>query len=120
MSRLPWLVSGSVPPPEHLEEDDGSLLVWFEDEDRRWNARYVGLRRSSNPPLDPDLGEFPTVPVRGESGQLVWVGDPGVGELALVWSDNEASCGWYTLGLGSVGLTQRQAEVTIREIAASL
>jgi hypothetical protein len=120
VSRLPWVASGSVPAPEHLEEDDGSLLVWFEDADRRWNGRYVALRRSSNPPFGADLEKSPTMPVRGQNGHLVWVGGPGVGELALVWSDNEVSCGWYTLGLSSRRLTRRQAEVTMREIAASL
>jgi hypothetical protein len=120
VSRLPWRASESVPAPEHLEEDDGLLLVWFEDENRRWNGRYVALRRSANPPFGSDLAEFPTMPVRGEEGHLVWVGDPGVGELAVVWSDGEASCGWYTLGLSSAGFTRKQAEAAIRDVAASL
>ena len=72
------------------------------------------------PPVGEGLSEFPTVRVRGVNGHLVWIGDPGIGELALTWKEGDQLCRWYTLSVSSVGLTQREAEVVVQEVAASL
>jgi hypothetical protein len=121
VSRLPWLEEGSeVPAPGVIEEGVDAVLVWFEDPIERSSGRYVALKRSAIPPVSEGLDEFPAVQVRGVNGYLVWVGDPGIGELALNWWEGDQLCRWYTLSISSVGLSQREAEVAIREIAASL
>jgi hypothetical protein len=120
VSRLPWLEEGSeVPAPELIEEGVGAILVWFEEPTERWSGRYVALKRSTMP-LDEGLSEFPTVRVRGVNGRLVWIGDPGVGELALTWKEGDQLCRWYTLSTSSVGLSQEAAEEVIRDVAASI
>jgi hypothetical protein len=121
VSRLPWLQEGSeVPAPESIEEGVDTILVWFDDPIERWSGRYVALKRSTTPPVGEGLGEFPAVPVRGVTARLVWIGDPGVGELALTWREGDQACRWYSLTISSVGLTQREAEVAIHEVAASI
>jgi hypothetical protein len=120
VSRLPWLEEGSeVPAPELIEEGVDAILVWFEDPNERWSGRYVALRRSTMPLVE-GLSEFPTVRVRGVNARLVWIGDPGVGELALTWKEGDQVCRWYTLSISSAGLNQGEAEAAIRDIAASI
>ncbi|HEX6580153.1 MAG TPA: GerMN domain-containing protein [Actinomycetota bacterium] len=119
VSRLPWLpLDSGVPDPALLEDELGPVLVWFEDEDQRWAGRYVALKRSSEPVVGQGLSDFPTAEVRGEIGHLVWIGDPGAGEVALVWSEGVQPCSWFSLSMSSVGLTEAEAERTIRGLAA--
>jgi hypothetical protein len=121
VSRLPWLEEGSeVPTPELIEEGIGAILVWFEDPTERSSGRYVALRRSTMPSVGEGLTEFPTVRVRGVNGHLVWIGDPGIGELALTWKEGDQLCRWYTLSISSVGFSEREAEEVIRDVAASI
>ena len=122
LSRLPWLEAGSeVHAPELINEGESSLLVWFEDPVERWDSRHVALTRSTRPLIDGSLDEFPTVSVRGHSGHLVWVGDPGVGELSVVWTEpSVGACSWYALTLLSRGMSEVQAETEIQRIAESL
>ena len=120
VSRLPWLEEGSeVPEPEFIEEGVDAILAWFEDPTERWSGRYVAFRRSTMPLVE-SLSEFPTIRVRGVNGRLGWIGDPGVGELALTWKEGDQLCRWYTLSISSAGLNQGEAEVAIRDIAASI
>ena len=122
VSRLPWLEAGSeISAPELVTEGKASLLVWFEDPVERWNGRHVALTRSTHPLISGSLTEFPTVSVRGQLGHLIWVGDPGVGGLSIVWTEPSAEpCAWYSLTLLSQGMSEGQAETEIRRIAASL
>jgi hypothetical protein len=121
-TRLPWLSIGTrmIPGPERVDDRFGSSLVWFEDEDLRWSGGYVSLKRSSKPPLDEDLSGFPAVRVQAETAHLVWIGDPGVGILALVWSEGVQPCSWFSLIMSTTGITESQAEHKIRVVARSL
>jgi hypothetical protein len=119
--RLPWLPEGAaVPASEPIEESPDAGFVWFEDSEERFAGTYLALKRSPWSPFGRNLSQFPTAQVRGTTGYLVWVGDPGVGELAFVWREAGSSCEWYTLSISSPGLSEVQAEQTIRTLAASL
>jgi hypothetical protein len=119
--RLPWLPEGAaVPAAEPIDESPDAGFVWFEDSEERFAGTYVALKRSPWSPFGRNLSEFPTAQVRGTTGHLVWVGDPGVGELALVWREAGSSCEWYTLSISGAGLSEVQAEQSIRTLAASL
>jgi hypothetical protein len=121
VTRLPWLARGSeVPPPETVMEEGSTSLVWFEDPERRWDGRYVALQATSEPPFGSDLDGFPTASVRGRVGHLVWVGDPGVGELALTWQEGDASCSWHSLRISGEGLGEDEAVSQLRQVASSL
>jgi hypothetical protein len=118
---LPWLDDGDpVPAPEHVTEEGSTVLAWFEDGAREWRGPYVALRTSTQP-LEKDLDGSEIVQVRGPDGQLVWVGDPGVGEVTIVWQEEEAgSCSWYSIHLSSAGMTEEEARATILRVADSL
>jgi hypothetical protein len=122
VSRLPRLGAGSeIPAPEEVEEGESSLLVWFEDTAERREGRHVSLMRSAGALIEGSLSDFPTMSVRGQTGHLVWVGDPGVGELSIVWTEPSAGpCTWSHLTLMSQRMSEAQAEAEIQRIAASL
>jgi len=120
---LPWLPEDAeVPAPIVLQDEDSAILVWFEDQKLEWDGAYVTLQTSPKPPLGGPafLRDFPTTSVRGEVGYLVWVGDPGVGELDITWSEGAGPCNWYSLGMSRVGATQAEAESAISAVADSL
>jgi hypothetical protein len=120
-TRLPWVPLGTmIPGPERVEDRLGSALVWFEDEDLRWSGGYVSLKRSSRPLIDEDLSGFPAVQVQEETAHLVWIGDPGVGALALVWSEGVQPCSWFSLSMSTAGLTESEAQNKIRVVARFL
>lgn len=117
LTRVPWLPFGSsIPGPELVQDRFGSTLVWFEDADLRWAGPYAAIKRSSRPLVGYDLSGFPTLRVRGGFGHLVWIGDPGIGELALVWREGVEPCSWFSLSMSSVGLTETAAEREIRTL----
>jgi hypothetical protein len=60
------------------------------------------------------------VEIRGVDGHLIWVGDPGVGELVAAWSEGSAECESYRLHLRLPGRTEQETERERRRIAASL
>jgi hypothetical protein len=121
VSRLPWLSPGAqVPAPEVSQDGMSSVSVWFEDADARWSGTYIALISSPRSPVGDDLDTFPRVEVRGVQASLVWVGDPGVGELALVWTEGTGACTWRVLSLGTQGFSERQAEQALGQVANSL
>lgn len=121
VSRLPWLPTGSpIPTPKVLQDEASSVTVWFEDREARWNGSYVALTAAPASPFGEELAEFPTVEVRGVQARLVWVGDPGVGGVALVWTEGAGACTWRTLSMSSVGLSEAQAERALKLVADSL
>jgi hypothetical protein len=71
-------------------------------------------------PLGEDLDDFPVTRVRGQPARLVWIGDPGVGEVALTWREGSGSCRWHVLTLSSTGKSQKDAESALKEVAASV
>jgi hypothetical protein len=120
VSRLPWLPAGSpIPAPKVLQDDASSVTVWFEDRETRWNGSYVALTTAPASPFG-ELASFPTVEVRGVQARLVWVGDPGVGGVALVWTEGAGACAWRTVSMSSVGLSEAQAERALKLVADSL
>jgi hypothetical protein len=121
VSFLPWLETGTpIPEPETSLDGRNSVSVWFEDLDARWDGAYAALTTSEKSLIGEDLVEFPSTSVLGQPAHLVWIGDPGVGELALVWNESTGDCMWRTLSLSTAGLTQKQAESALLKIAASL
>ncbi|HXF71859.1 MAG TPA: hypothetical protein VNO79_04515 [Actinomycetota bacterium] len=123
-TRLPWLPASSpLPTPEEVTYEGGaSSLVWFQDPQARWEGRYLALTTYRTGPFGPleDLAGSPTVTVHDQTGHLIWVGDPGVGELAIVWSEGSGECPWFALRMITTGLTQSAAEAQLRAVAASL
>jgi hypothetical protein len=94
--------------------------VWFHDATERWNGAYVALRVAPKPLFGEALRDFPSVTAAGSPARLVWVGDPGVGEVAVTWRANTGDCGWHALSLSTTGMSQGQAESVITDIAGSL
>jgi hypothetical protein len=119
-SYLPWLSEGEpVPRPEQRSEAQGDLLMTWSGGGRRgWEGAGITLVTLF---VTPEPGQDAmTVPVRGTEGALTWIGDPGVGELSLTWSEDGAPCGSYRLHLLAGSLTERQAEAELLRIAESL
>lgn len=113
---LPWLRPAErVPPPQIQTDEERNIAVWFADLERAWDGAYVTLSADSEEPEG-----LESVEVRGRTGYLTWVGDPGVGELALRWREAEGSCGTYHLALGTQGLSETRAEREVVRIADSL
>jgi len=119
---LPWDGDGQPPEPREVVEEGNAIFVWFSDEGEEHKAPYVSLVAQLEPVFGEagDLDGFPTAEVRGTTGYLVWVGDPGVGELALTWFEGSGPCQSYSLHFRDPGLSQADAEATIERIARSL
>ena len=64
-------------------------------------------------------GGFEGVKVRGHPAYLVWIGDPGVGQLALFWNE-DGPCEAYSLHLLYQGASQRATEREIMKIGRGL
>lgn len=113
---LPW-AKGSVPEPQIFSAQLNSISQWTASS-KYGSAATVGLVRRYRAWDDND--GFPTVPVRGTQGRLVWVGSPGVGELSLQWSEGEQACDHYGLFMVNRKLGERGAERELTRIARSL
>jgi hypothetical protein len=53
---------------------------------------------------EPGTAEFPDVDVMGHEGEMVWIGDPGIGPVALIWRETPGPFGAYSLSLGTFGM----------------
>jgi len=116
---LPWLKTGElVPSPEVLTDGGNVSLVWFQGE-RSLQAPHVSLTTWASSPFQPPE-ESPSVVVWGSTGHLLWVGDAGVGEVAIVWTQEPGPCGSFSLHLVDPSLSRGEAEAEIRLIADSL
>lgn len=114
VSYLPWLKEGeNVPPPEKGQRGDRAVFTWQGPDENR-----VSLVR--HPSTEAEAWEGGSIPVRGVRGVIVWVGDPGVGDLSLLWSEDSTRCSDYSLHLSTKGMSEREAEGEIEKIAASL
>ena len=98
-------------------EGSDSIVQWFPPT-KSPAETYLTLTSHFEPPAD--LGEFPKVPVHGRDGRLVWIGDPGVGELALYWSEGDEACDHYSLHLLDRSFSEREAEDELARVARSL
>lgn len=104
---LPWLAEGEpVPEPDETWHDpESSGFDWLgDDEAEAWHGPVVSLSRSPHPDVEPGTDDnFRPVEVRGHAGELRWVGDPGIGELAVWWREADGACGVYRLGVLTSG-----------------
>lgn len=117
---LPWLTRNAKRArPEVTEEDGRWVLGWVDPSTTGPRARTVTLTVRAQQDLKRYAGEFEPVSVRGHDGYLVWIGDPGVGQLALFWNEG-GSCTAYGLFLLLPGRTQRATEEEILKVARSL
>ncbi len=112
---LPW--EKRVPEPETFSAQLNFIQQWIAPSSYG-SAATVGLVRRYLP--WEDHKDFPKVPVRGNEGRLVWIGDPGVGELSLQWSEGDEPCDNYGLYLLDRTLNERQAENELAHVARSL
>ena len=48
--------------------------------------------------------DYPQAEVRGHVGDLMWIGDPGVGGVALSWREGPGPCTTYELHLSIRGV----------------
>lgn len=103
---LPWVNEGEeVPPPDIVHEgDEGSYVAWLGDgeavagPDRSWEGPVVSLAVLASPGWEPGSEPGSTqVQVRGEVADVAWVGDPGVGELAVRWRETGDECGVHSV-----------------------
>ena len=119
---LPWLRAGEpVPEPKRARDGRNLWLVWYKEPNaeptQRWGA---SLATAYEPPEKSARRHFPAVHVRGVTGRLVWVGDPGVGLLTVEWAEGTHACESFVLGLSTTGMSERQAEAEIVRMAGSL
>lgn len=113
---LPWEKT-SIPEPEMFFGQGNATAQWVTSPNAK-RAGRVSLVRAQRPWKDNE--EFPGVPVRGTQGRLVWIGDPGVGELSLQWSEGDQTCDHYALYMLIQSIPQREAEREMVRISRSL
>ena len=113
---LPW-EKGSIPEPELFFAQGNATAQWVTPADAKTPAR-VSLVRAARPWKD--TKHMPLVPVRGTEGWLVWIGDPGTGELSLQWSEGDQPCDHYAIYLLLPSVSQREAEQEMARISRSL
>ena len=130
---LPWLRSTeSVPPPDKTRVGrNGASLSWYATGRPGWEVHppeitsdsYLGLERTLRPRFRVNKDhrrDYPVVEVRGTKGRLTWVGDPGVGELAVFWSEGESICDSFALHFLAQNLAENDAETEAKKIARSI
>jgi hypothetical protein len=122
---LPWLGTDEVPPaPARSRDGTNGLLTWSAGDRPGWTeyaTAFVTLVTEFEVSLESGPGsEFPTVPVRGTTGRVVWVGDPGVGEVMVTWTERPGACASFSLHLLAQNLGEQRAVEEVSKIAASL
>ncbi|HEY7874741.1 MAG TPA: hypothetical protein VIG64_06425 [Actinomycetota bacterium] len=119
---LPWLAKNeAAPPPRRDKEDENAILLWEDDDDASGNPATVELVTELESTAQEVSEEgFPTVAARGQRGYLIWVGDPGVGQLVIVWQENQEPCESYALSLLDQDLHRAAAEAEIEKVLESL
>jgi hypothetical protein len=122
-SYLPWVKAGDpIPPPEERRDGRNVVLTWLGDSGSDRRRPYVSLVAEYRSSLAASVDHSPTsaIDVRGTTGYVSWVGDPGVGELAVVWSENDQPCGTFSLHLLDSEFSEARAESEIKQVAVSL
>lgn len=114
---LPW-EKKSIPEPEMFFGQGNATAQWVTPPDAK-RAGRVSLVRAARPWKTYER-EFRTVPVRDTEGALVWIGDPGTGELSLQWSEGDEPCEFYAIYMLIQSMPQREAEKEMSRIARSL
>jgi hypothetical protein len=92
---LPWLGEGElVPEPrESIAKTGDRIFTWDGPE-----GSYVSLVRHAEV-IGAGVDTDGSIRVRGYPAWLQWIGDPGVGELALMWEEASTPCEGYSLRL---------------------
>ncbi|MGH2808722.1 MAG: hypothetical protein ACRDKT_15770 [Actinomycetota bacterium] len=115
---LPWLEPGEE-VSAGTELLSSKSIVWGPGESR--NPDQVKLQTKRKSRLDHYRGSrFQRLMVRGEEAYLVWVGDPGVGELTIHWDEGDGPCESYVLHYRDQDSFKHQVEAEIIKIAESL
>ena len=105
---LPWLDDGAqVPEPTHVRhgtgEEPNGRMVWAEDPDAYEPEGYSEVHTVSISAMvehEPSgHRDLPDVEVRGHPADLIWVGDMGIGPLALRWQEGTDPCQAYAIHL---------------------
>ena len=128
---LPWLRSAEfVPPPVKTRVGrKGASITWYATGRPGWEVDPPEITSDSSLVLErtfqprfriPKDHDYPVVEVRGVKGRLTWVGDPGVGGLAVFWSEGESTCDSFALHLLAQNLDEEGAERQAKRIAASI
>ncbi len=109
---LPWLDDGQkVGDPVHAEAGDpdgaDARMVWArdadaDDPDGPIGTDHVVLQTLAE--LDDVNGPAAAVRVRGATGLMRWVGDPGVGTLSVIWREQPGRCGAHAIHLTIRGI----------------
>lgn len=121
---LPWLDKDEDPPPPDRERDGRNMVLTWSD--RSNDDVYVALVTHYDNAVPVAGTDFdadnppPSVRVRGSEGYLMWIGDPGVGELAILWAEGRDPCGSYSLHLLDRRMSEDTAESELRKVAKSL
>jgi hypothetical protein len=116
---LPWGKEDPDDPQQSARGNDATLVWTGPSGDGKGRAAVSLVTRYET--IDGDeLDEFPSAAVRDTRGWLVWVGDPGVGELSLLWEETVDPCGAYELHLLDRSLSESDAEREIKAIAKGL
>ena len=114
---LPWSKKKVGAPAKNVLHKRQAVVQWRGPSEGR---RTPTLSLVSGAEIPDDIDAYETAPVRGVEGHVAWVGDPGVGELSLLWSEGETPCDAYGLHLFDRSLKKRRAEYEIKRIARSL
>jgi hypothetical protein len=122
---LPWTERSDVGPADATMHENGNAIgIWFAPNSvpigPGLQAPYLALVSEREEALVDEFDDGTPVNVQGEQGRMMWVGDPGVGEIALAWREHPGECGSFALHLLDQGLTEAQAEQELRLVAASL
>ncbi len=112
---LPWDPGGDRESAPDEDTDRGDAVLRWEEPS---GPGYVALVTHLEPEDFEGQG-YPDVAVRGRKGQLVWIGDPGVGELSIRWREGLAECESFSLHLLLVA-DQADVEEEIGKVAGSL
>jgi hypothetical protein len=105
---LPWLADGEpVPDPVEVRfgtpDEPDSVMTWAAEPDPEelWDVAHLSIGRIHTPDNEPGDQHFAMVDVRGHEAELVWVGDPGMGQLRVNWREQPGPCGVYSVWLGT-------------------
>jgi hypothetical protein len=124
-SYLPWLEPGeTVPKPKEETEGKNAVLIWSAGAQQGWKHGYVALVAEHEPVFGrgKDLAKqgFESINIRGSTAYLIWVGDPGVGELALTWSEGTQPCDTYSIYVWAENLDPGVAKEEIKRVGESV
>ncbi|MEX2457707.1 MAG: hypothetical protein WD770_01825 [Actinomycetota bacterium] len=115
---LPWVPTGErLPDPVISSGVRGSTMSWTRDMATQGGPSLTLSRLVIPTEPTPDAARLT---VRGIQGQVIWIGDPGVGQIRLAWTEARRACDFYELHLLLPGASEEETEEALRRIARSL